>query len=289
MRGAKFPGTGLAFIVGVLGLVLAMEVGLISASWAAQNDVRYGTAVLGEGIITNDEPDRLYIDYRRPEGGSEQIKGTFKKGEIERLTAFLGTYRINGEPTNERRVCMVLPALNEGFVDANSTDGKLLAFLKEVFLELPAEPYCDARARIVLRKPRREPDWNLEVSFMLGAITKDTTLERYKDAEPPITPEVLDRYFCWDNHLEFTFIYPSVVPGGVGDQWTITPPEGEVELVVYGRAQSKGRRGGGGFRPIVLATCESAPLELNVDFSPSQSAPRKLRTLSTLWGEIKSR
>ena len=288
MKGTKFFGILMAC---VLAVFLVSEACFISVVLAGKKEPKYGSATLedeGQYFITSDNSGP-YIDYRSSPDGTEKVKGTFVKNDLERLTAFLGTYCVDTNPPGEgeRRVCVFLTpdALKER-VDQDDTNWTLLSSLKG---EL-AKADSSAHARITLR-PDRLTTWSLEIDLMFDAITRTAIGSEF------------DGYFFWDgedcvrpspyDQLAYTFRYPpgafavydSVTNVNIVASPSTTDP---VEVVVWGPpGQSKGKKGGGSHRSIVLATCDSAPLDLNVAF-PS-SAPRKHRTLSILWGEIRER
>jgi len=69
---------------------------------------------------------------------------------------------------------------------------------------------------------------------------------------------------------------------GVADKWEITPKRGPVTLQVY-------KDTGTTYVAVPLATYASIPFKVTLSLNPSNLAPPKEKTSTTLWGEIKSR
>ena len=168
-------------------------------------------------------------------------------------------------------------------------------------LLLAAKPLAGKVRMGVWYRERFEEEDYFEVGFIVDGITREVLVTAGVDTEKYLfsVGEDKDRGTA-DDHLAYFLRYDSDLPfAPVEDGWTIespAPPLDGVTLCVQRRVGVEVPVGNSGktklsweWQDIDLATYTAVPFHLTVIAGSPSPAPRRHKTLSTLWGNIKAK
>ena len=252
-----------------------------------------GHAELANGLAISSDTGNPYVDTAF--GGGDDINFTTDKATETQLLKL--TFKI--VPWSLRRAVFNFDiAGNPVAMDDEAED------LYDLLLAVPTFPPESLTGKVhmgVWYRERFEEEDYFEVGFIVDGITREVLVTAGVDTEKYLfsVGEDKDRGTA-DDHLAYFLRYDSDLPfAPVEDGWTIespAPPLDGVTLCVQRRVGVEVPVGNSGktklsweWQDIDLATYTAVPFHLTVIAGSPSPAPRRHKTLSTLWGNIKAK